>query len=221
MKQLVSTYSVEQLNHPNLLPEEGKSLYNQLENHPIWSGFYPKFVNYFKGEQNALTIRASLFEKIRQGEVWRLFTPALLHNGIFHLFFNMLWLLVIGKQMESKIKPFKYILFIIIVGIFSNVSQYMMSGPIFSGFSGVLCGMIVFIWFRNKKAPWEAYQLLPSTMGYITIFVLMMFILQVISFGAEVLYDKQSFIPIANTAHLTGALLGYLLSKLNFFAVKT
>ncbi|MCB1148667.1 MAG: rhomboid family intramembrane serine protease, partial [Chlamydiia bacterium] len=126
---------------------------------PVWQGIYPKVVAYLQGNADEATIREPLFVKIREGEVWRLFTPALLHANIFHLFFNMLWLLVLGRQMEDRLGKGRYILFILLTGIFSNTCQYLMSGSNFLGISGVLAGMLAYIWVRQRKAPWEGYLL--------------------------------------------------------------
>ncbi|MEX1012863.1 MAG: rhomboid family intramembrane serine protease [Waddliaceae bacterium] len=220
LQELTNTYDRKQLENPRLLPQAGRELYEQFERAPIWQGFYSKLIQAFRGEPNALQVHATLFEKIREGEIWRLFTPAILHSGIFHLFFNMIWLLVIGRQMEAKIRSVRYILFILAAAVFSNVCQYLMSGPNFLGFSGVVCAMIVFVWFRQQKAPWEGYQLLPSTMGFITLFVLGMALLQLISFATETFYNFQFAPGIANTAHLSGALFGYVCSKIKFFTAR-
>ena len=98
-------------------------------------------------------------KKSRREKYWRLFTPCLLHNDIFHIFFNMIWLVVLGKQMEMRLSLFRYALFILIAAVVTNTAQYLMSGSNFIGFSGVLCAMLTFIWMRQKKTAWEGYQL--------------------------------------------------------------
>ena len=42
-----------------------------------------------------------LFEKIRQGELWRLFTPCILHRDFLHILFNMIWVWILVKQIEE------------------------------------------------------------------------------------------------------------------------
>lgn len=217
--QLAKTYGLEALVTPSELPKEGQKLYLQLMKTPYWEGFYQQLITYFK-KGELFSINAPLFEKFHQGQFWRPFSPILLHNDILHLFFNMVWLLVLGAQMEKKIGIGRFAFFILLTGIFSNTCQYFMSGSNFIGFSGVLCAMIAFVWFRQKNAPWEGYQLLPSTMAFITIFIFALAGIQTISFLLQI-YNKQPFAPpIANTAHLSGALGGYILSKFNFFSWK-
>jgi len=220
LDKLETAYGFERLLTPAELPQEGKRLLQQFYETPYWKGFYGKIVSYLKEPAKGFAIQEPLFEKLRQGEFWRLITPCFLHGDIFHLFFNMVWLFVIGKQMEKKLGIFKYILFILVAGIFSNTAQYFMSGSSFIGFSGALCAMIVFVWMRQKATPWEGYQLLPSSMKFISLFILILVAAQTFSFFLEITGRSGLSIPIANTAHIAGAFIGYLLAKISFFKWK-
>ena len=93
-----------------------------------------------------------------------------------------------------------------------------MSGSNFIGFSGVLCAMITFTWFRQKHAAWEGYDLLPMTMAFISLFVVAMFGIQLLSFFLEINGIAPITPGVANTAHLTGAFAGYLLARSNLFS---
>jgi GlpG protein len=218
--ELITLYGPGALEHPETLPEEGKKLLNDYYSTPWWHGFYEKIVHRLQDPTKKITVDAPLFEKIREGEIWRIITPILLHSDLFHLFFNMIWLAVLGKQLEQRLRKARYLLFILIVGIVSNIAQYLMSGPNFLGFSGVLCGMIAFIWMRQRHAAWEGYQLEKGTIGFIAFFILFMFSIQMVFFFLEISKKSTLSVGIANTAHLTGALVGYLLAKMNFFAWK-
>lgn len=216
--KLVETYGLDTLVTESPLPKGSQQLIDEFNHTPYWKGFYEKMVQHFRDPSSSWEITAPLFEKEREGELWRLLTPIFLHGDIFHLFFNMIWLIVLGKQMEQRLGKAKYILFIAIAALISNTAQYFMSGPNFLGFSGVLCAMLTFIWFRQRKAAWEGYLLEKSTMAFITFFIIFMFCLQVISFFFEAHENTNFSIGIANTAHLTGALVGYILSRFQFFA---
>lgn len=218
--KLVKAYGFESLFEPLKLPENGMFLLTKMYKTPYWQGFYPKIVAFLKPSAQPITVNAPLFEKIKEGEIWRLVTPIFIHADIFHLFFNMIWLLVLGMQMERRLGMTKMIVFIIISAVISNTAQYLMSGPDFVGFSGVLCGMIVFVWLRQKDAPWEGYQLQSSTMAFISIFIVAMVGIELVSFTLQVLGQPPFAPPIANTAHLTGALAGLMMSKMPFFRWK-
>ena len=154
--KLVKLYGIDKLEDPKALPQEGKDLMRKFTETPYWQGIYQVFLEHY---HNISAPVAPLFEKIRQGEIWRLFTPALLHSDILHILFNMLWLAVLGKQIEQRIGMGKYLLFILIAGVFSNTCQYLVGGVNFMGFSGIVCAMLTFICMRQKIAPWEGYPL--------------------------------------------------------------
>ncbi len=218
--KIAKAYGKDKLQNIDDLPPQGKFLLEQFYHTPYWQGLYEKIVLHLKNLQKQWDFNAPMFEKIRQGEIWRLFTPSLMHYDIFHIFFNMIWLIVLGRQMEQCMGKWKYLLFIILTGIFSNTCQYLMTGVNFVGFSGVLCAMLTFIWVRQRKAAWEGYQLQGATFAFIAIFILAMFALQTASFFLEVYGDLSLSPGIANTAHLSGAVLGFILGHFNFFAWK-
>ena len=184
-----------------------------LLNTDYWQGLY----TYLPSKNFTAILTTPKFEKIREGQVYRLVTPAFLHADVFHLFFNMLWLLVLGKQIEEKIKPFKYILLIIALATFSNTVQYLITGPNFLGFSGVLCGMLTFVWMRAKVAPWEGYDIDKWTFLSLMGFIVAMSILQLVSLLLNLYFQINLPLSIANSAHLSGAFGGYLLAKHKFF----
>ena len=186
-----------------------------------WPGYY----NLLLSSPSLTTLKTFTppFKAFLENEWWRLFTPCLLHSNILHLFFNMLWLVLLGNQIEWHLGKRKYILVLLLLGVFSNTCQYLVSGAAFLGFSGVISGLFTFIWFRQKLAAWEGYMLAPATALFLTIFLLGMAALEAFSFFSIIL-NNHGIIPfsvpsngVANTAHLSGALLGIALAKWNFF----
>jgi len=215
----VQLYGLESLDDPNSIPEEGQYLLGAYLNSNYWRGFYHEVLKKYgpaKKKNNDLPPPV-LFEKIREGEIWRAFTPALLHSDTFHLLFNLLWFFVLGKQMEARLSPKLFIVFLLFTGIFSNTAQYLMSGSNFIGISGILCAMLTFIWFRQKKAPWEGYQLHSTTMGIMTLFIVAVALIQVASFFSEIFYNFSFSPGFANTAHLAGAFIGYIMAQIPVF----
>jgi GlpG protein len=192
----------------------------QLYGHkPYWQGLYEWIL--LKAKTGDVTSAVGpLFIKIREGEVWRLFSPALLHGSLLHILFNMIWLWVLGRPMEMRIGTFRMLLFTLIVGIATNTLQYLMSGPLFLGYSGIIMGLAGFTWMRERIAPWEGYPLNRSTVLFLGLFVLGMLALQLISFFVQLFTALPFILNIANAAHIFGALLGALLGRLPTFAWK-
>lgn len=211
-------YGYEELEKPLDLPAEGQQLLQQINHTPFWPGFYQLVLKGGLKEIPKSFTQYPTFEKIREGQIWRLFSPCLLHGDLFHLFFNMLWLIVLGKQIEQRLTPWRYLVFILVIGMISNTAQYLMSGPNFIGFSGILCGMLAFIWTRQKIAAWEGYQMDRLTLIFMLIFIISMAGIQFLSFFLEKSFEWAISPNIANMAHLVGGLLGFLLGRLHFFS---
>lgn len=215
LEKLVKQYGIEALKTPEELPPKGAALVHDLRQHPYWEGGYERLLVFLT--QGTFPPEVPLFEKIRQGEIWRIFTPIFLHADIFHLLFNMLWLYVLGRQLEVHLKPVRYLLFIALAAAVTNTAQYLMGGPSFLGISGVLCAMLTYIWKRQNDAPWEGYQLQRSTFLFMMIFLFGMLGLQMLSFTLEVATGTVISTSIANTAHISGIVFGILLASIPYF----
>lgn len=184
---------------------------------PFWHGFYEWMMLKIQ-TGNPAPAEGPLFSLIRQGEIWRLFSPAVLHQDPLHILFNMIWLWMLGKPIERRLGLFRYVLLTLICALFSNTAQYLMSGPFFLGYSGVILGLAGFIWVREKLAPWEGYPVSKPTLLFLFFFVGAICALQIGSFFIQ-LFSSSDFSPnIANTAHLTGLFVGMGLGRFPFFA---
>ena len=215
--RISSAWGYDALLKPNELPPAGQFIYKTWLHTTSWQGIYPILADRSCNMEKNLK-EAPLFEKIRQGEFWRLVTPVLLHGDILHLFFNMIWLLILGAQIESRIGIFRYLALIILGAIIPNTFQYLVSGPAFIGFSGVVCAFAFFIYERQKKAPWEGYILSKGTFQFILFFVGALAFLSAISFMLEFFHFGTFPVQIANTAHIVGAISGWTLGHFDFFS---
>ena len=201
------------------LTVEVKAEIDELNKIPFWRGVYDWFLLKVTGKDTTLS-EGPLFEKIRQGEVWRLFSPALLHSQFLHILFNMIWVWILSRPIEQRIGVARLAALSLASGIGSNIAQYLMSGPFFIGYSGVVMGLAGFIWMREKIAPWEGYPLNRATILFLLLFIGGMFLLQTTSFILQI-FTSLSFEPnIANTAHIAGALIGASLARLPLFAMR-
>ena len=221
LSKLINAYGLEAIEDPNGLPPEAQLLLGQQYDLQIWPGFYELLIRYIKYPEVGLSYKGPMFEKIKEGQWWRIFSPCLLHADLLHLIFNMMWLIMLGPALEQRVGKWRLILLILLTGVISNTAQYLMSGANFIGFSGVITGMIGFIWMRQRKFPWEGYPINKSTIGFITFFVLAMAGLQIISFVMEIRGYNQFTPLIANSAHIAGAFTGIILGYFNCFSLKS
>jgi GlpG protein len=217
IEEMIDTVDLQSYKELKNLPPEANALLAKAESTPSWKGVFDFFMAAKKqGWQAAEAI--PMFEKIRQGQVWRFFTPCLMHAGFLHILFNMIWVWILSKQIEERMSKAKLCLMILMIGILSNTIQYLVSGPYFLGFSGVIVGMAGFIWMRQKKAPWEGYPLQKATFLFLFFFILAMLAIEIFTFSLQLFSVIQLVPNIANTAHIVGGVTGILLGRLSFFS---
>lgn len=140
--------------------------------------------------------------EILNGQLWRLLTPAFIHFGIIHIAFNLLWLYQLGSAIEQRQSSKRMLILVVIIAILSNLAQFFWSGPLFGGMSGVVYGLLAYLWIQGKFNPGAGLWLDKNT-------TLMMLIWFALCWSGLVG-------NIANMAHtiglITGAILGILYS---------
>jgi GlpG protein len=136
----------------------------------------------------------SFLPEVRAGEVWRLFTPVLIHFGLLHLLFNMLWLFQLGSMIEGRQGHTCFVLLMIALAVGSNLAQYMFGGPAFGGMSGVVYGMFGYVWLRGRFDPGSGLFIDQQN-------IVLMMVWFVACFTGWIG-------PVANWAHVAGLVLG-------------
>jgi GlpG protein len=131
---------------------------------------------------------------ILSGQVWRLVTPILIHFHILHIMFNLLWLRDLGSMIEARRGTGRFALLVFVIAAGSNSVQYFVGGPLFGGMSGVVYGLLGYVWMKGKFDPVSGLFLHPST---VAMMILWFFICLV------------GIIPgVANAAHGAGLVIG-------------
>jgi rhomboid protease GluP len=91
---------------------------------------------------------------IRDGQFWRLFTPALLHGGIAHIGFNMYALLSFGTGLERTFGHGRFLLLYVLGAFAGNVMSFLFTDAVSVGASTAIFGLIgaelVFL-IQNRK----------------------------------------------------------------------
>lgn len=186
----------------------------------VWTGFYSTALRKIQKKGGSADY-SPLFVKVKQGQVWRLFTPSLVHADWLHLAFNILWLLTLGPHIEKRVPRLRILIFIVTSAMISNICQYLMGGAQFLGFSGVITAMIGFCYARVCLYPWESYPIPSSTFSFIGFYLILTLCLQTISFIVEALGFAPFSFGIANTAHLSGLLVGWLIGRTSWMSLKS
>lgn len=93
-------------------------------------------------------------QAILQGQLWRLFTPMLLHGSLLHIGFNMYALYALGPTLESYYKRVRYLALYLLAGFAGNVTSFIFSPANSLGSSTAIFGLIgaygVFL-YQNRQ----------------------------------------------------------------------
>ncbi len=128
---------------------------------------------------------------------WRLISPMLLHFGWLHLVFNVLWWLDLGRRIERQSK-FLLVALLLVTSLAANVAQAWQVASLFGGLSGVIYGLLGYIWVMDRYNPVQYH--LPQD---ILIFMLLWLLL-----GISGLFPALGFGDMANMAHIGGLVAG-------------
>jgi GlpG protein len=101
------------------------------------------------------------FFSLRSGQLWRLVTPIFLHFNWEHILFNMVMFYYLASQLERLQGPLKLGLIVLLLAVVSNVAQAYFEGPNFGGMSGVVYGLLGYIWMKVSYEPDLGYMLDP------------------------------------------------------------
>ncbi len=150
------------------------------------------------------TRERGMFTDIREGQVWRLVTPTVIHYGLMHIFFNMMVFWRFGSIIESQKGSLKTILIILAIAIVSCASEAWWAQTMddlrwngFGGMSGVCGGLFGYAWMKHKYQPYERIHVADQEVWYTIAWFLLC------SFGLMG--------GIANAAHWMGLATGVVI----------
>lgn len=142
-------------------------------------------------------VLSRVFANFGPDDLLRMLSPILLHGGLLHLVFNMMWLWELGPRIERAQSSLKLAAVIVVLGLLSNTVQYLYGGGNnFGGMSGVVYGLFAYIWMWQLFDPRQGLSLPASLIWFMLISLVIMTLL-----------DLRM---IANEAHMGGFLAGML-----------
>lgn len=159
---------------------------------------------------NFTPVGIGLPEVLQKGHIWRLVTPILMHGGIIHIFFNLWWMKDLGSILEWRLGWRSLLGLIVVIAVVSNLAQYYVSkSGNFLGISGVVFGLLGFLWIKGKLDPDFGLEL-PRPIVFLMLLWLVL--------GYTGALDGFVGGKIANTAHLAGLIAGMACVFLPFWS---
>lgn len=130
-------------------------------------------------------------------QVWRVFTPSLMHFSAMHILFNLLWWWYLGGKIENKLGVAPLFILLLVAGTLPNIVQYFISGPNFGGLSGVVYAVVGYTWVMGVKRPEAGIGLPPAYIGFMLLWLVLSF-------------TDMFGLSIANGAHIGGLVVGVI-----------
>jgi GlpG protein len=135
------------------------------------------------------------------GEVWRLFTPILIHYGLAHLLFNMVCLYQLGCMIEARRSTWLLAGLVAVIAAVSNFAQFFFTlHPYFGGMSGVVYGLAGYVWMLGKYHPASGVGLNPQSLTILLVWLVVCY--------------TGIVGPVANTAHVAGLIVGVVWGRM-------
>jgi membrane associated rhomboid family serine protease len=141
--------------------------------------------------------------------IWQIVTSMFLHDPYtpFHLLMNMLILWLFGRHVEQRLGSRTYLRFYFLAGLAAGLAYVVfgflrMRGTPAVGASGAIFGILVYFTMLNPNLVVNLFFILPMRMIWVTtLFV-----------GLDLYYFvfNPGSSGVANSAHLGGALFGFL-----------
>jgi GlpG protein len=105
----------------------------------------------------------------------------------------MYWLFFLGRLIEARKGSLFLLAFVLVIAIPSNLAQFILSGPLFGGMSGVVYGLFGYIWMKGRFAPREGLALDPTTVVIMLVWLVLGYL---------------GMMNMANTVHTVGLIVG-------------
>jgi membrane associated rhomboid family serine protease len=154
------------------------------------------------------------FFVIKNFLIWQFVTYMFLHNGVFHLFFNMLTLFMFGNELERYWGTRRFLTYYFVTGIGAGICSWLVVPPISKlgelivilGASGAIYGLLLAYGLTYPNRIVLLNFLLPVKVKWLVIIMgAMAFLSSLGGTGSDV----------AHIAHLGGMVVGYLYLKGN------
>ena len=143
---------------------------------------------------------------LKSFHVWQLATCALFHApGLLHLFFNALMIFFFGRMVEQRLGTKRYLYFCLAAAVTSSLAFLLESAILdqvypMLGASGVAMGLIILVALWYPRTTVLVFFVLPMPLWAVAILAVVMNLIMLLELQGGV----------AHSAHLGGALYGYL-----------
>ncbi len=154
------------------------------------------------------SLKASSDAILRSGHIWQLITATFLHGDILHLFWNMLFLWMVGREMEAMYNTRNFVALYLTAAVISTLGwaladkYYFEQHDYMVGASGAIMAVIVVYAMYYPRREILLFFVVPVEMRFIVAVYLAVNLVQ--------FFNHDPNLSVAVASHLTGAAYGFL-----------
>ncbi|MBI3118095.1 MAG: rhomboid family intramembrane serine protease [Candidatus Hydrogenedentes bacterium] len=144
-----------------------------------------------------------------RAQIWRAFSYQFLHDGLLHLFMNMLWLFFFGPDVERVLGTrgfFRFFLACGTVGVLATLFPYLLTGaaPWIVGASGGVMGVLVAFALIDPHRQFFLFPIpMPITAAALVVIIIVLNLISALQND-----------PVSVATHFGGMGVGYLYMKI-------
>lgn len=139
-------------------------------------------------------------DSAQYADVWRFFSHAVVHLSFTHILFNLTYWLIFATMIEKNNGSAKVLMLFVSIALISGIVQNFFSGPAFFGLSGVVYGVLGYVYVMSRFDRRQRYRL-PGG------FIYMLLVGIAVGFIGP-LVDLH----FGNAAHISGLAVGILIA---------
>ena len=146
-------------------------------------------------------------------KIWQTVSYMFLHDGFFHILFNLFVLWMFGRDLEINWGKREFLRYYFVAGIGSGVITMLFSLESFIpvvGASGAIYGLLLAYGIQYPNRLVYLYLLIPVKVKYVVAF------LAVIAFVASFSPERST---ISHMTHLSGMAIGYIYLRFNLIKI--
>ena len=140
--------------------------------------------------------------QIWHGAYWALVTSVFVHLALWHLAFNLYWLWILGRTLETAIGPWRWLAFFLVSAVVSSAAELAASGETGIGLSGVIYAVFGFMWMTRIAYPAFARVVTSQTVNLFLAWLVLCVFLTMTHIWA-----------VANAAHVSGLVFGAVVGR--------
>lgn len=143
-------------------------------------------------------------------QIWRYFTPSLIHSDLYMLIFAIFWFFIVSLNVEKTLKSRFILLLLLTIGIL-NILNFAILKGVLTGFYPIFHALLTFAFVQNNFIYKKPIYLVPNVLFAFIMVFLVLGLMNISNFFGD---------KIFNFLDAIGVLVGGILASFKFLSKK-